>query len=380
MLLKKLLLSLFLVLFFSFNVYSADIPSLSAQSAILINADTKEIIYEKNAYQRRSMASTTKIMTSILAIESGRLNEVVTAENMSAEGSSIGLRTGNKLTLETLVWGMLLESGNDAAKLTANHIAGSEEAFAKLMNDKSVAIGMTDTNFVTASGLDDSQHYSTAFDMALLGAYAIKNPIFSEMCSAKVKTVDFIEPDISLTFSNHNRLLSMYDGVFGVKTGFTKKSGRCLVSACSRDGVNFVAVTLNAGDDWNDHIKLYDYGFENLRYKDVYLRLPDCIRVYGSEKCECNISISKSPLTVAVSENVKGLQQKIYLPSFLYAPVKKGEIIGKVELYSDDRLISVVNILAADDIGSISPMPEKENILKKLADKITDFFKQPKGK
>lgn len=361
-------------------MYSADIPSLSAQSAILINADTKEIIYEKNAYQRRSMASTTKIMTSILAIESGRLNEVVTAENMSAEGSSIGLKTGNKLTLETLVWGMLLESGNDAAKLTANYIAGSEEAFAKLMNDKSVAIGMTDTNFVTASGLDDSQHYSTAFDMALLGAYAIKNPIFSEMCSAKVKTVDFIEPDISLTFSNHNRLLSMYDGVFGVKTGFTKKSGRCLVSACSRDGVNFVAVTLNAGDDWNDHIKLYDYGFENLRYKDVYLRLPDCIRVYGSEKCECNISISKSPLTVAVSENVKGLQQKIYLPSFLYAPVKKGEIIGKVELYSDDRLISVVNILAADDIGSISPMPEKENILKKLADKITDFFKQPKGK
>ena len=380
MLLKKLLLSLFLVLFFSFNVYSADIPSLSAQSAILINADTKEIIYEKNAYQRRSMASTTKIMTSILAIESGRLNEVVTAENMSAEGSSIGLKTGNKLTLETLVWGMLLESGNDAAKLTANHIAGSEEAFAKLMNDKSVAIGMTDTNFVTASGLDDSQHYSTAFDMALLGAYAIKNPIFSEMCSAKVKTVDFIEPDISLTFSNHNRLLSMYDGVFGVKTGFTKKSGRCLVSACSRDGVNFVAVTLNAGDDWNDHIKLYDYGFENLRYEDVYLRLPDSIRVYGSEKCECNIGISKSPFTVAVSENVKGLQQKIYLPSFLYAPVKKGEIIGKVELYSDDRLISVVNILAADDIGSISPMPEKENILKKLADKITDFFKQPKGK
>ena len=374
MLLKKLLLSLFLVLFFSFNVYSADIPSLSAQSAILINADTKEIIYEKNAYQRRSMASTTKIMTSILAIESGRLNEVVTAENMSAEGSSIGLKTGNKLTLETLVWGMLLESGNDAAKLTANYIAGSEEAFAKLMNDKSVAIGMTDTNFVTASGLDDSRHYSTAFDMALLGAYAIKNPIFSEMCSAKVKTVDFIEPDISLTFSNHNRLLSMYDAVFGVKTGFTKKSGRCLVSACSRDGVNFVAVTLNAGGDWNDHIKLYDYGFENLRYEDVYLRSPDSIRVYGSEKCECNISISKSPLTVAVSENVKGLQQKIYLPSFLYAPVKKGEIIGKVELYSDDRLISVVNILAADDIGSISPIPEKENILKKLADKITDFF------
>lgn len=375
MLLKKLLLSLFLVLFFSFNVYSADIPSLSAQSAILINADTKEIIYEKNAYQRRSMASTTKIMTSILAIESGRLNEVVTAENMSAEGSSIGLRTGNKLTLETLVWGMLLESGNDAAKLTANHIAGSEEAFAKLMNDKSVAIGMTDTNFVTASGLDDSQHYSTAFDMALLGAYAIKNPIFSEMCSAKVKAVDFIEPDISLTFSNHNRLLSMYDGVFGVKTGFTKKSGRCLVSACSRDGVNFVAVTLNAGDDWNDHIKLYDYGFENLRYEDVYLRLPDSIKVYGSEKNECNISISKSPLTVAVSENVNNLRQKIYLPSFVYAPVKKGEIIGKVELYSDNRLISVVNILAADDIGSISPIPEKESILKKLADRITDFFK-----
>ncbi len=380
MLLKKLLLSLLLVPIFSFCVYSADLPSLSAQSAILINADTKEIIYEKDAFQRRSMASTTKIMTSILAIESGRLNETVTAENMSAEGSSIGLKKGNKLTLETLVWGMLLESGNDAAKLTANYIAGSEEAFAKLMNDKSVSIGMTDTNFVTASGLDDSGHYSTAYDMALLSAYAIRNPQFSEMCSTKTKTVEFIEPDISLTFTNHNRLLSMYDGIFGIKTGFTKKSGRCLVSAYRYNGVNFVAVTLNAGDDWNDHIKLYNYALKKLQYEDVYIRLPDSVRVYGSERYECNISVAQSPLTVAVSDNITNFRQKVYLPAFIYAPVKKGEIIGKVELYSDNRLISVVNILAADNISSMNPIPEKESLLKKLTNRITDFLKQPKGK
>lgn len=374
MLLKKLLLIVFFLVLFSFSVYSADEPGLSAHSAILINAETKEIIYEKNAFDRRSMASTTKIMTSIIAIESGRMSEVVTAENMAAEGSSIGLKNGNKLTLETLVWGMLLESGNDAAKLTANFLAGSEAEFTLTMNEKALAIGMTDTNFITASGLDDEEHYSTAYDMAILGAYAVRNPQFSEMCSTKIKTVSFIEPDISLTFSNHNKLLSMCRGAFGIKTGFTKKSGRCLVSACKRDGITLVAVTLNAGDDWNDHIKLYDYGFDSLDCKEVYFRLPESIRVYGGTSTECQIVAESNPVSVGLLSENAALTQKIYLPSFIYAPVSEGEIIGKVKLFNGNKCINSYNIIAKENIEAISPIYEKESLFKRLIDKITEFF------
>lgn len=379
MLLKKLLFILVFISLFSFCVYSADEPTLSAQSAILINADTKEIICEKNACIRRSMASTTKIMTSIIAIESGRLNEVVTAENMAAEGSSIGLKNSNKLTLETLVWGMLLESGNDAAKLTANFISGSEESFAGLMNKKAVAIGMTDTNFVTASGLDSEQHYSTAYDMALLGAYAVKNPVFAQMCSTTTKTVSFIEPDISLTFSNHNRLLTMCDGVFGIKTGFTKKSGRCLVSACSRKGVTLVAVTLNAGDDWNDHMKLYDYGFDALRYEEIYFRLPETVEVYGGVSDVCSIDIDSADAIVGFYKSGGSLTQKIYLPRFIYAPVSKGDIIGKIELYSGEKLIGSYDILSKCDIRACEPIPDKKSLFERISGKITEFFNFTKG-
>lgn len=378
MLLKKLLLSVVFIFVFSFSVYSADEPSLSAQNAILINAQTKEIIFEKNAYDRHSMASTTKIMTSLLAIESGRMSEVVTAENMATEGTSIGLKNGYRLTLETLVWGMLLESGNDAAIMTANYLAGSEEAFSVLMNEKAKSVGMTDTNFVTASGLDDEIHYSTAYDMAVLGAYAICNPVFSEMCSTKIKTVRFIEPDISVTFTNHNKLLAMCEGTFGIKTGFTKKSGRCLVSACKRDGVTLVAVTLNAGDDWNDHIKLYNYGFENTFCEELYFRLPEKIRVYGGVNAECRVDIAHGPATFSRFKTDCALTQKVYLPKFIYAPISKGETIGKVKLYSGNKTVSVYDIVAQEDILPTGPLPEKQSLITKLKCKITEFFNNRK--
>ena len=373
MLLKKLFFTLFCIILFSFSAYSADEPTVSAQSAVVINAETKEIIYEKNAYQHRSMASTTKIMTSILAIESGRLSEVVTAENMQAEGSSIGLENGNKLTLEALVWGMMLESGNDAAKLTANFLSGSEESFSLLMNNKALKIGMYDTNFVTASGLDDKNHYSTAYDMALLGSYAVSNPLFREICSSKTKTVRFIEPEISKTFSNHNKLLSYYDGIIGIKTGFTKKSGRCLVSACERDGAVLVAVTLNAGDDWNDHMKLYDYGFEACESKEVYIRLPENIRVYGGCVGIAEIALRENPQRISLC-NSMSLTQRIYLPEFIYAPIKIGDVLGKAQLLSGGRVVMECDIISMADISAVEPIPEKENALLKIFSILTEIF------
>ena len=375
MLLKKLCLTLILVIFFSFSAYSADVPSLSASSAVLINAVTKEIIYEKNAYTHRSMASTTKIMTGILAIESGRLSEIVTAKNMEAEGTSIGLKNGYRLTLEALVWGMMLESGNDAAKLTAAYLSGSEENFASLMNDKASEIGMRSTNFVTASGLDADEHYSTAYDMALLGAYAVSNPVFREICSAKTKRIEFIEPGIVRTFSNHNRLLSSCEGVFGIKTGFTKKSGRCLVTACEREGTVLVAVTLNAGDDWNDHRKLYDYGYDICEKKELFISIPDGIKVYGGICDNVRIRPESNPISVSLRDKSCDITQQIYLPEFIYAPIKKGDILGEVQLIKDGRVISESSIISSEDIPSAEPLPEKKSIFSK----IKEIFNRLKG-
>lgn len=374
MLLKKLIISLILIANCSFFVYSAEIPAISARSSVVINAETKEILYEKNSHEKLSMASTTKIMTSILALESGRLNDVVTAENIQAEGTSIGLENGYKLTLEALVWGMMLESGNDAAKLTANYLAGSEENFSLLMNSKAEEIGMVDTNFVTASGLDSVGHYSTAYDMALLGAYAVNNPQFSEICSSKTKRVEFIEPACVRVFSNHNRLMSMCDGVFGIKTGFTKKSGRCLVSACERNGVVLVAVTLNAGDDWNDHIKLYDYAYGICSDEDVYIRLPDSVKVYGGMQDTVSVKAEENPIRISVGSKDSKITQKIILPQFVYAPIKDGDIAGKVQLIKDNKIIYERNIVYTQSVEAVSYTNQNKNIFAELFSKIKDIF------
>ena len=343
-------------------MYSADEPDLSAQSAVLINAQTKEIIFEKNAYAKRSMASTTKIMTALLAVESGRFNEIVTVGDITSEGSSIGLKKGNKLTLEALTYGMMLESGNDAAEVVAEFLSGSEEEFSCLMNEKAYEIGMQSTNFVTASGLDSENHYSTAYDMALLGAYAVDNPVFREICSTKNIRVEYIEPDIKITFTNHNKLLSWCDGVFGIKTGFTKKSGRCLVTACERDGITLIAVTLNAGDDWNDHRKLFDYGFSISSSNMLYVRLPDSVKVYGGNKSQAQLKLKENPLYISRLNNSGTIKQKIYLPEFIYAPINVGDIIGKAELICNNKIIGSYNLMANESIASIEPTNEKDSI------------------
>ena len=354
--------------------YSADIPAISARSAVVINAETKEILYEKNAYDKRSMASTTKIMTSILALESGRLSDVVTAQNVNSEGTSIGLSNGYKLTVEALVWGMMLESGNDAAELVAEYFANSEENFAVLMNNKAAEIGMCNTNFVTASGLDSEGHCSTAYDMALLGAYAVNNPSFREICSTKTKRVEFIEPACVRVFSNHNRLISMCEGVFGIKTGFTKKSGRCLVSACERDDVVLVAVTLNAGDDWNDHIKLFEYGYDKITDKQVYARVPERVRVYGGSGNFALISLQENPVKISVCNEDYKITQKIILPDFVYAPIMKGDSVGKVQLLTDNKVICERDIVCTQSIAAIEQTTEN-NIFTEFLSRFKGLFR-----
>lgn len=233
--------------------------SIHAASAVVMDAESGRVLYEHDAHRPRLIASTTKLMTALVAAERAEDLEQVVAvkgEWLGSEGSSIYLQAGEEITLRGLLYGLLLQSGNDAAMVIACHIAGSEEAFAALMNEKAAQLGMKDSSFVNASGLNDDGHYSTAYDMALLAQACLANETVAEICATRSITVG------TRTFVNHNKLLHRYEGCVGMKTGFTEKAGRTLVSAATRDGQTLICVTLNDGDDWNDHCKLLDYGFE----------------------------------------------------------------------------------------------------------------------
>lgn len=229
---------------------------LSATAAILLDADTGCVLYEKNADRQMRIASTTKIMTALVAIEYGGLQDRVTVlpEHM-AEGSSMYLKPGETITVEALLYGLLLCSGNDAALVLADHCGGSTAGFVSRMNEKACRLGMQDTSFANPSGLDDDAHYSTARDMARLAACAVDNQIFVRIASTSNAVVG------ERTMSNHNKLLLRLDGCIGLKTGYTKAAGRTLVSCVRRDGRCLVAVTLQDGNDWADHMALYEYGF-----------------------------------------------------------------------------------------------------------------------
>lgn len=347
-------------------------PSVSAQAFILYCADNGQIIYSKNENDKMKPASTTKLMTTLLALEEAdSSNKVVTfSKDMIAEGSSIYMKIGDKLTLKDLAAGMMMASGNDAANATAIAISGSKEKFANQMNDKAKQIGMKNTHFVTPSGLDDDNHYSTAYDLAVLMDYALENEEFAKLTGQKSAEIKFIEPAGKQNiYANHNRLLSMYEYCIGGKTGYTMSAGRCLVSAAKKDELTLICVTLNDRNDWEDHKNLYEYGFSQVMChktndKDFVVDVPcvggednnsDCITVAG----EKDLSI-----ILPVADKSK-LKRKILLDNFLYAPIKENDIVGKIEYLIDDKIIDSVNILAVDTIN-VSKNKNLFNIIKDL--------------
>ena len=246
--------------------------SVSAHAAILMCANNGQVIFEKNSEKKLAMASTTKIMTAMLALEAASAEDRVVefTSDMIAEGSSMYLKVGDKIKLTGLVGGLLAASGNDAANAIAYSLAGSKEDFAKQMNARAQLLGMNNSHFATPSGLDADDHYSTAHDMAILMCYAMENEKFREITGQKDVLVEFEEAEYKVSsYHNHNRLLSLYQYCIGGKTGFTEKAGRCLVTYAQKDGIELVAVTLNAPDDWNDHIALFNYGFEKLSLNEA---------------------------------------------------------------------------------------------------------------
>lgn len=328
-----------------------NMPDVSAKYAVLVEKNTGQIICEKNGYEKTSMASTTKIMTSLILCEMCDLDEeiVATKEMVTVEGSSMGLLEGDRVHYRDLLYGMLLASGNDAANTTAISIAGSIEKFAELMNKKAAEIGMTNTNFVTPSGLDDENHYTTAADMAKLGVYAMRNKDFAAACASKTATLEYGNPPYRRTLSNHNKLLRYYDGAIGIKTGFTKKSGRCLVSCAEKNGMGVIAVTLNAPNDWSDHATLLDYGFSQLETHELYT--PTDIFKTSVANTNEDLTVGFTPPTATLlPEQFDKITFKTEMERLLFAPIKKGEKIGSVTYYIDGKQIAKAYITAANEV------------------------------
>lgn len=246
----------------------------NAEAAALVDVTSGRLIVSKNGDKQMRIASLTKIMTAIVAIEHGTLSDQVEVSSRAAgkEGSSIYLKAGEKMSLENMLYGLMLRSGNDAATAIAEHVGGSLEGFVYLMNEKAKMVGMSRSQFKNPSGLDEEGHYSTASDLARLTAYALRNPVFRDIVKTKTKSAPNPHEDWDYKWMNKNKMLSIYEGADGVKTGYTKLARRCLVSSATRDGQQLAVVTLNDQDDWLDHKKLLDYGFANYPLHDLVRR------------------------------------------------------------------------------------------------------------
>ena len=336
------------------SALSTPVLALSAKSAILIDAHSGRVIKEENARERMGMASTTKIMTAFVAVTQGDLDSIVTVSSNAAgvEGSSMYLRAGDKIKLRDLVYGLMLNSGNDAATAIAEHIAGDTEGFAVMMNKQAAELGLRDTSFTNPHGLDDENHYTTAYDLAQIARRAMEEPEFAEICGTVTKTITFsgIDGTVSRTLSNHNKLLRSYKGAAGIKTGFTKKCGRCLVSAATRDSLTIIAVTLNASDDWSDHAELLDYGYTNLRYQKAFNKndYMKSVNILGAEEVRLALVAEESvSMAVAAEDAVRVVYD---VPNYIKAPVYKNQAVGSVRVYLSGELIKTVRLMAEKEV------------------------------
>ncbi|WP_410768987.1 D-alanyl-D-alanine carboxypeptidase family protein [Fontibacillus sp. BL9] len=246
-------------------------PSTHAQAAALIDVTSGRILYSSHGDEELPIASLTKIMTAIVAIEHGKTDEKVKVSRnaFGKEGSSIYLHLGEEMSLENMLYGLMLRSGNDAATAIAEHVGGSEQGFVHLMNEKVKLLGLEHTAFQNPHGLDAKGHYSSANDLAKLTAYALHNPLFKEIVRTPSRKAPNPNDPWDYRWDNKNKMLRFYEGADGVKTGYTKTARRCLVSSATRNGQQLVVVTINDGDDWNDHRKLLDFGFTQYPLKTL---------------------------------------------------------------------------------------------------------------
>lgn len=317
----------------------AEAVEVSASAAVLMDMDSGRVLYERNAGARMLIASTTKILTALVAIRDGNLSDTVKVSREAAytEGSSMYLKEGEELTLETLLYGLLLCSGNDAAVAVAEHVGGSVKGFVERMNETALELGMEDSSFANPNGLDDEEHYSTAHDMALLARAAMENETLVRIASTRTVTVG------GRTMTNHNKLLSYVDGCLGLKTGYTKAAGRTLVSCAERGGQRLIAVTLQDGNDWADHQSLYDYGFSAYPAKRMAQLGHELAREDGIPL----IAADSFAWPLAQGE---ALETELVLDRPLTAPLRMGTRVGEAVFSLNGKEVGRVALLCGETL------------------------------
>ena len=332
-------------------ILPAPANALSAQKAILMDAATGRILYEKNSESQSLIASTTKIMTALVVCEQCNVLDRmrIPKEAVGIEGSSMYLREGEVLTIQDLLYGLMLHSGNDAAVALAIYCGGTVEGFAELMNDKAHQLGMKDSHFENPNGLDAPGHYSTARDLAILASYAMNNPVFAKTVSTKSVTAG------QRYLRNHNKLLWLFDGSDGVKTGYTRAAGRILVSSAVRSGRRLIAVTINAPDDWNDHAALLRQGFSNYEIQRIVSSgdIVDFFEIAGGESGNVQI-LAADDFDYALSDCER---VTLTLPGsgFVYAPVAEGADAGFAHICIDGKSVGKVPVIYGETIEKTEP-------------------------
>ncbi len=343
----------------------------SAKSMVVLETTGNNVLYSKNENEKLPMASTTKIVTAITVIENcNDLDKLVKVPKSATlvEGSSIYLREDEELTIRQLLYGLMLQSGNDAAHTLALEIGeGSLEKFAELMNETAKKCGATNSNFVTPHGLDDKNHYTTALDLAKITSYGLKNNVFKEIVSTKKFDIKATEKNNARTLLNKNKLLSSLEGCIGVKTGYTKKSGRCLVSACERDGMQVVCVVLNCGPMFEESSDLINLAFKEYKLYEIlpsYKFVSDVVVEDG--KSSFLRLYNKNGFSVVAKEKDIDKYTVVYdYKKQVKAPIEKDEILGEVKIYFDNTLIFSENLCSIEKVDSLEPVDKLKDILDK---------------
>lgn len=328
----------------------------TAYEACVINGVTGDIIYEKNSHERHSMASTTKIMTAIIALENCRLDDVVTVSEAAAsqEGSSAYIEPGDQIYMRDMLLGLMLNSGNDAAYAIAEHISGSKEAFADLMNQYAwEKIGAVDTQFINPSGLDGEGHYSTAYDLALIMRYAMRNWEFRNIVATRTMIAHPLNREGELYFSNHNKLLDMYDGCIGGKTGYTQSTGRTFVSAAERNGMMFIAATIDDNNDWETHRKMLDYAF-NSCYPKKAITKNAVVKKASVDGISYNFLYANDFIVPMQKDKRVELKVVNNISNNLPRPINAGEKVGWADIYIGNTNIGSVDIISENEINGVS--------------------------
>ena len=330
---------------------------VNAEAAVVMDADSGRLLYAQNPDKRLANASTTKIMTALLTLEQPDQDRYFTVDSdaIQVEGTTMGLQPGDSVTLHQLAAGMLLPSGNDAANAAAVEIAGSEEAFVRLMNQRAAELGLENTQYRNPSGLDTEGHYSSARDLATLAAYALENEDFADIVSKQEIRMAFGNPPYNRSIYTTNKLLERYPYAIGVKTGYTDDAGLCLVTAAEKDGTRLIIVTLNGKDDVNTHMRLYEHLFPLLGRVDLSgftegLSVP----VTGGVRDSVEAVPAAEPEAALLEREYDELTREVQLSQFVYAPVQAGQVLGEIRLLSGDKVVWQSALVAGSDVPALT--------------------------